>query len=740
MENQRLQRELNELKAKYGPFTIVPAPGSRRYRLTIHPNLSQLLIELPSDYPSSNERITIIDTRKNGHNGDPERDRGDFARALDTTFRAGTTYLYQAIELVLQRRGLSASRESSSISTISGPLALRPAQQNPPRDRSPQKRVLSASSAGVQSPPKKSKEMAAVPPGEEEAVYYYHGLVGGRLVARTGTNPFVLQCVRTEDGDSPKKKIYKALGAHRSDIELIRQIRPLLRRIAKTLEDNDVLWVWFTAIRIGYTYREDEMPPVLLVNVEPGKVSFEAASRTASQLKTLLRSNNADIEVEFREYLLQNQAASAEIDDHVQWPKFDPMDDVLRHETNDYTLPLLSNSGWCAHYPDSNGYGSVGLFVTLSGSPKKVFGLTAAHVVEPKDKKSVVVRDGVPLRDVFQGPPSFTKLINQLKEHLKVLKADKRPKEEVTYAQKLVSLIESSKDLKKRTVGRVAWSQEYEKSRTEAGVLNDWALIELHSKKFKNAANQVFVDTNHMICLQARNHTSRDLKSFVPALSEEEVKIASSIKEKWANAKGFLRFESTEAHVGQTLKSSEGLPCTRVLKYGVTTGLTIGLTNGVEAVFRKQGVGETGEREPMLVWNLLVVPLPNQDPSTETRKGLPPRDVIAFSAHGDSGSAVVSWKGDVLGMVVGGGLWIDRYQWRGKVSEVLEHRVGTPYQSGKEPKDADDPTPEKEPVIRKFTEAQRKAVEMDITFVEPMDRIFRDIQNLTGQGVKIYHK
>ncbi|KAI1261545.1 hypothetical protein F5Y18DRAFT_440423 [Xylariaceae sp. FL1019] len=715
METHPVQRELNELKAKYGPFTIVPAPASRRYRLTIHPNLSQLLIELPLDYPSSNERIKIVDTRKNGHNGDPEKDRGDFAWAIDSTFRAGTTYLYQAIELVLQRRGLSASRSPNKRPSCPETRATKSAL-----------RSLAAETCPIR--------------------VVRRGSVSAEEIERDGADPSERgrgTYASSEDGDSPRKKIYMALGAQRTDTELIRRIRPLLRQIAKTLEDNDVLWVWFTAIRIGYRFPPDGMPPVLLVNVEPGKVSFEAASRTASQLRTLLRSNNADIEVEVREYVIQNLAASADIDDHVQWPKFDPNDNILtnpRHETNGHSLPLLSNSGWCAHYPDSNGYGSVGLFVTLSGSPKKVFGLTAAHVVEPKDKKSVVVRNGVPLREVFQGPPSLTTLINGLKLHLKELKADKKPKEEVTYAQKLVSLIESSKDLKKRTIGRVAWSQEYKQSSTEAGVLNDWALIDLHLKKFKNPSNQVFVDADNMICLLKEKHTSRDLKSFVPSLSNEEVKIALSAKEKWANAKGFLKFESAEAHVGQALKSSEGLHCTRVLKSGVSTGLTIGLTNGVEAVFRKQGVGETGEREPVLVWNLLVVPLPNQFRSTETGKGLPAREVVAFSAHGDSGSAVVSWKGEVLGMVVGGGLWIDRYQWRSKVSEILEHRVGTPYQPGKEPKEVDDPTSEKEPVLRKFTMSESDKVEMDVTFVEPMDGIFRDIKKLTGQDVKMYQK
>ncbi|KAI1261727.1 hypothetical protein F5Y18DRAFT_430751 [Xylariaceae sp. FL1019] len=746
MENHQFQKEYDEINSQFGSQTATRTSHVRQIALTLGSNLAQLKVQIPPDYPNSTDCVEAIAARQHNGQGDIQKDLVDFNSALKYTFRSGGTYVREAIEIFYQRRGLSAfqqptqSSHSPTTEVIGGTLPLRPFQGNQPREISPKKRIISESAAQIQSPPKKSKEMAAQPPSEDEAAYYYYGLVGGRLLARTSTDPWAFRLIMEGEHVRPENKVYFALGRNKPEREMIALIRPLLQTIGTELESNKLAWVWFTAIRIGY---EDDqpraIPPVLLLNVEPGRVSFEIALDTALKVKNILLSKNVRIEVEVREHLLQNLAATRGIEDHIKWPTMktnrNPDNRAIR-DASATSLPLLSKSGWCVYYEPSKGYGTCGLFVTLSDKPNQPLGLTAAHVVSKRDDVPHRVANFEPKKYIHQGNKAIlNRILEDLHSQSEELQEYDGKVEEQNYVKTLRQLIGSNQGLDKRFVGRVAWAQAFGLSETEAGVLNDWALLDLEKNKFSNASNQVFIDEESAECLFREAFTSTLMKSSVPALNETEIGEADSARERWLGDRGFIRIQSTIVPVGEKMGTVDGLPPTRVLKYGAASALTLGLTNGVEAVIRK-----TSGSKDVFAWNLLIVPFPNTEPVKRTMEGWPkPLAFKEFSTKGDSGAAVVSFKGEVLGTVVSGSRWMDRYQWRGVKPEGDDDEPRKPvsYQKGKHPERATQTT--EKPKMQLFDDLS-ESQKMDITFVEPIDSTFRDIKHLTGQTVNIYTK
>ncbi|GAW18663.1 hypothetical protein ANO14919_081440 [Xylariales sp. No.14919] len=134
-------------------------------------------------------------------------------------------------------------------------------------------------------------------------------------------------------------------------------------------------------------------------------------------------------------------------------------------------------------------------------------------------------------------------------------------------------------------------------------------------------------------------------------------------------------------------------PWYSVAKRGAATGLTIGTNSGIDAVVRRPGYGLDGDA---YTWELLIVP----------------EKVDKFSDTGDSGSALFNTYGHVVGIVTGSnGVKNDGGKFEG-------HNVV--------PQDADEEIP-----------ASKRVKGTDITFAAPIKWVLDDIQDFTGQQVRL---
>ncbi|KAB5566103.1 hypothetical protein GE09DRAFT_728516 [Coniochaeta sp. 2T2.1] len=137
-----------------------------------------------------------------------------------------------------------------------------------------------------------------------------------------------------------------------------------------------------------------------------------------------------------------------------------------------------------------------------------------------------------------------------------------------------------------------------------------------------------------------------------------------------------------------------------VAKRGRKTGLTFGVTNEIKAVVRTVGLGET------VAWEWIVVSKAKDDNEN-------------FSRPGDSGACVFDMNGDVVGLVTGGcGIAkpvLRRWEKYTEQDESLGVASGA-QESGQAPSE-----------VQGYSSGRT-----DLTFVTSIDKIFEDIEKVTG--------
>ncbi|KAK8066251.1 hypothetical protein PG997_012998 [Apiospora hydei] len=394
---------------------------------------------------------------------------------------------------------------------------------------------------------------------------------------------------------------------------------------------------------------ESRFPVVLLINVRYGTTFAQVASATRT-VKTILESNGLEeIPVEVRENEVYHHTSRDTYatyvedivkDDYWKPPAHYPLQDLSRR-----LLPLLPTLSWevmkAASNEESAKRGIAGPFMNLEGA-EGLFATSCRHVLLPQPQGPYTVnhseRTGF---EVSQGSPetvarllrkfnydldSFKREYPKAGERVKAfddwLETFSGPKPDepdefecdsvstVRYLEDTIAVLSSVHDepvpgrpgdviagtgLTKRKVGFVYAAPEDGISpvlrHSLTGFSNDWVLLKLDEEKFKKASNKIYLGSAESRTLTRSFDWDRPNEMPVTDFGlyfglPKEVKANGG----FLHMTGYLAGTSDDI----TTKGTPGLPCDRVVKRGAKTGLTFGVTNGIEACVRERAVAENG--------------------------------------------------------------------------------------------------------------------------------------------------
>ncbi|KAK6220566.1 hypothetical protein LQW54_002011 [Pestalotiopsis sp. IQ-011] len=226
-----------------------------------------------------------------------------------------------------------------------------------------------------------------------------------------------------------------------------------------------------------------------------------------------------------------------------------------------------------------------------------------------------------------------------------------------------------------RSIGHLSHYSSYEISCEEPGYLKDWALIKLDANKFPNGfPNKVFLGN----AVDFRNTDGSLSNADGPELGP-------------LDANGFLAL-TLESRLPESEKAFW------VGKQGATSGLTLGVRSGIEAVVRRYSSG----RE-FVSWEAPVVSKPGE------RRG--------FTDDGDSGSCVFDLKGRIVGIVVGRAMG-------NTVERKMKARPGQKVSPEEAQETMGDVLP-------------RWSLGTDITFSSPIEWVLSDVETFTGSKPRL---
>ncbi|KAK8121696.1 hypothetical protein PG984_010366 [Apiospora sp. TS-2023a] len=455
-----------------------------------------------------------------------------------------------------------------------------------------------------------------------------------------------------------------------------------------------------------------------------------------------------------------------------------------------WMLPLLSTLGWeMAKTASQVGdeYGTAGPFISLAGLDE-LFALTCFHVLLPETENPKPVKPGKSDIKVSQVcGDTFAELFSEVQKEVGKFESSDEDMSEVAkvkayddwkksgdgpmpdepsqaersnvdcYKYGLATIaalntvyddknadgsVEKGTGLKKRLVGSAYAAPEYRVCGAKGaitdpkarGFLNDWALVKLDKEKFKKPRNEVFLG-------ELGKRTLLGSYQAVPQLTKRQER---GIMEPITSNNGFLRMNGHIANIqdDSPKQGKMGIPCTRVLKRGATTGLSFGVTNSIEACVRATRYRGGYEKRQVVgsscSWELLVIPFPDQvfkvDKLTGARRN-------CFSAPGDSGAAVLDPFGTFIGQLVAGGpsgpptseyMKDNERSWRGQAQPEMGAKSGitgnpTLYERGKLAHEAK-PEPEIETL----------KADMDVTFVLMAGQLMTDIERWVGKKPALF--
>ncbi|KAI1440302.1 hypothetical protein F5Y02DRAFT_432499 [Annulohypoxylon stygium] len=540
----------------------------------------------------------------------------------------------------------------------------------------------------------------------EEENGYYFGFAGQpKLIARTSCDPWV-KPTRVENTWSgpehiPVRKEYAIIGS-KGDIASKwspKLVKLLVQRLSKCS------WSFFFPIRIGLEGKRDrkEFPIILLIAVDNDTLCWEDGIHIALECREALRTHSIDdVEVEIREGRCHNLAASTELEDLVD------QDQGFEDGLNSELLPLLSFPGYpVAYAEDRPGQGTIGLHIKLHDD-ESIYGLTCRHVVH---------RDRLAEESYKFSPESEPEYYSQ---------ANKDTFEECRYL--IGQGIEKYEDLKRMISEKVrfweAWySLDEDKSHLQPTEVDHERLVDYaaqidYGKKFlsllagmenKNARKigQLMFHSSMELSTDQKGYLKDwaliklDLAKFSERPRNDVfVRDGHVVKDKgdFNVLLGCIR-KSTEAKNGflSLEKSYVDLKSRLdVCKRGATTGITFGTKNEVEAVVRRPGCSKGN----LFALQMVIIPFHGR-----------------FSAEGDSGSCIFDYTGRIVDLLTSSnnkGDWLP--------NERRRH-PGENCSPGGATKD--------NASLSKIPDG------MDITFADPIQWVFEDIEKFTSRKVEL---
>ena len=432
----------------------------------------------------------------------------------------------------------------------------------------------------------------------------------------------------------PIRKELRPIGNHEVKAIWEDKLAPELHQL---LDSMEVKWTSTEIIRIGAA-EEAYAPVILWIGVIPSSLSGDPAVHVASECQNLLAKYNIkDIDVEIRGSTV-TRSAGPKLLEHVS--AFDP--------TVDVRIPLTATLGHpiCAqHTPEVEGTG--GFFITKDEDTKRVFLVTARHVLFPPEKNThFEYENNQPRHNItLFSDNGFEKHLKSIKDEIRSQrrtkdynyrvrcdkkKDDAEAKEIKDFAQDNMDRAEKAEkrleefheDIltswgtqESRLIGHTILSPPISISKSE-GYTEDWAIIEIDPSKVDESnfhGNAIDLGTK-----------IEDLLSKFPDYFFEYL------------CDHLLRLKGTMISDREMRHPTILDPCLIVLKNGNATGLTVGRANDIFSY--TQIWDENGKATISKEWAILPF---------DSKSG-------AFSAKGDSGAVIVDSRGRIGGLITSG--------------------------------------------------------------------------------------
>ncbi|KAF8715297.1 hypothetical protein AX14_012638 [Amanita brunnescens Koide BX004] len=415
---------------------------------------------------------------------------------------------------------------------------------------------------------------------------------------------------------------------------------------------------------------------------ESPSLSRENAEAAAVGCKKLLKEFEiTDVEIAFRESVFTRSARShsrqaAFLKSRYAGPRL--LSDVSSYdptfEARSPFTPALGLRIAAKATPWLEGTG--GIYICEGGESKRVFVLTARHVVIPSNARNELYAGGGPLHnvllfgskalnDVFQsimvtiGGKAIS--VDMYKDRLENLgEAGKDDSDALAKTQQLKSQLQTEEEAinalnefhsevakywigdSQRVLGHIAHSPPISVSTGLKRFTEDWALIELHNEKI----DWEFFQGN-VIDLGTTSELVRFMMKLHPQAAINFSYLTGRFLQLWDVIK-----EDELRH--PTMFDANGEECLFVVKNGNSTGLTIGRATGIMSFVREYFKDDTHQTS----MELAIYPYSHKDG--------------AFSAPGDSGSIIADGKGRIIGLLTGGA---------GKTNSKFDVAYATPYYS-----------------------------------------------------------
>ena len=481
-----------------------------------------------------------------------------------------------------------------------------------------------------------------------EAKFYYAGLPSTPvLVARTGTTPW-----EAPTGPEAYRKIkeLRPVGDHK-----LKDVWEdnLALKLHALLDSVNVKWTSTDVVRIGNA-GESSAPIILWIGVIPKSLSGNDGVIVASKCRGLLSNYNiVDVDVEIRESIIARSAGP-----RLLTPTYssDPTVDIREPLTTTLGLPICAQ-----RTPWAEGTG--GFFISDGGNTKRVFLVTARHVVfEPNHDRNTLFKrenNSQPRYNVtLFGDVAFRKYLESIQAEIRgkalIVEHQERRigavrgnnqaanRERRKAQHELEEAREAMEELntfyrdvstrwatpESRLLGHVILSPPISLGTGDRNerYTEDWAVIEIDSSKV-NASNF----NGNAIDLGTRIPVDEFTKMMYP-----DVRNPPSFN--YPDDR-ILKFRGTipdDEMRRPRAFDQYGDPCLMVIKRGSATGLTIGRANDI--VSYPRDYYSDGSSKTSKEWAILPF---------DSKSG-------AFSAKGDSGSVIVDGLGRIGGLLTGG--------------------------------------------------------------------------------------
>jgi hypothetical protein len=429
------------------------------------------------------------------------------------------------------------------------------------------------------------------------------------------------------------------------------------KQLFDLLGDLKIEWTSVDIIRIARA-GDAHAPAILWLGVMPGSLSGEEGVELAVKCKELLLERGiSDVDCEIRETKVSRNAGPKLLESAFT---SDPTANIRIPLTTTLGQPISTLATPWAE-------GTLGFLIQEDGNRSKLFGVTAAHVVDNRgkgDSKTYHRNDASqPAQKVtLLGDRSYNQLLNKIKKEIegkRILidlqerrikavegKESKKAKAERTYAQNdlddATEALEALQNFEKevqdkwskpenRVLGFTLLSPPIVPRATPGGYTQDWAIIELDLDKFdadnfEGNAIDLGTDISPVDFTTMMYPNRRNRSGFqYPA-------------DRLLRLRGKIPLEEMRA---PTSLDENGEPCLMVIKRGGATGVTIGRATELESFSRN--ILDDGTTQISMEWAILP---------RNSKSG-------PFSAKGDSGAAIVDGAGRLGGIVNGGNSYSD---------------------------------------------------------------------------------